>query len=53
LLKLFTVNCEFTEIDGNVLAMEPDAGGMMLAEITTPQNGAFNFQTATRSRREH
>jgi tetratricopeptide (TPR) repeat protein len=32
-------------LNGNVLALEPDAGGIMLAEITTPQNGAFDFRT--------
>jgi len=32
-------------IDGNVLALEPDAGGVMLAEISAPQNGAFDFKT--------
>jgi tetratricopeptide (TPR) repeat protein len=32
-------------IDGNVLALEPDAGGVMLAEITAPQNGTFDFRT--------
>jgi uncharacterized protein (TIGR03066 family) len=31
-------------LDANVLAMEPESGGVMLAEITPPQNGAFNFQ---------
>jgi tetratricopeptide (TPR) repeat protein len=33
-------------LDGNVLALEPDAGGVMLAEISAPQNGAFDFRTA-------
>jgi tetratricopeptide (TPR) repeat protein len=32
-------------LDGNVLALEPDAGGVMLAEITAPQNGSFDFRT--------
>jgi tetratricopeptide (TPR) repeat protein len=32
-------------IDGNVLALEPDAGGVMLAEVSAPQNGAFEFKT--------
>jgi hypothetical protein len=32
-------------LDGNVLALEPDAGGVMLAEISAPQNGAFDFRT--------
>jgi hypothetical protein len=31
-------------VDGNTLAMEPDAGGVMLAEITAPQGGAFSFK---------
>jgi hypothetical protein len=33
-------------LDGDVLALEPDAGGVMLAEISTPQDGAFDFRTA-------
>jgi tetratricopeptide (TPR) repeat protein len=32
-------------LDGNVLALEPDAGGVMLAEITSPQGGSFVFRT--------
>jgi len=32
-------------LDGNVLAMEPDAGGVMLAEITEPKGGTFVFRT--------
>ena len=32
-------------LDGNVLAMEPDAGGIMLAEITDPKGGSFVFRT--------
>jgi hypothetical protein len=32
-------------IDGNVLAMEPDAGGVMLAELTGPNNGELQFRT--------
>jgi tetratricopeptide (TPR) repeat protein len=32
-------------LDGNVLALEPDAGGVMLAEISAPQNGSFEFRT--------
>jgi len=32
-------------LDGDVLALEPDAGGVMLAEISTPQNGTFDFRT--------
>ncbi len=31
-------------LDGNVLAMEPETGGTMLAEITPPQSGTFDFQ---------
>jgi tetratricopeptide (TPR) repeat protein len=31
-------------LDGNVLAMEPDTGGVMLAELTKPQGGSFDFQ---------
>ncbi len=31
-------------LDGNVLALEPDVGGVMLAEITEPQNGSFVFR---------
>jgi hypothetical protein len=27
------------------LSLEPDAGGVMLAEISVPQGGAFVFQT--------
>jgi hypothetical protein len=30
-------------LDGNVLAMEPESGGTMLAEITQPQGGRFDF----------
>ena len=30
-------------VDGNVLAMEPESGGTMLAEVTPPQNGSFGF----------
>jgi uncharacterized protein (TIGR03066 family) len=33
-------------MDGNVLAMEPETGGVMLAEVTQPQGGSFNFQLA-------
>ena len=32
-------------LDGNVLALEPDAGGIMLAEITEPKGGSFVFRT--------
>jgi tetratricopeptide (TPR) repeat protein len=31
-------------IDKNVLAMEPDAGGVMLAEIADPSDGMFAFK---------
>ena len=31
-------------LTGNVLALEPDAGGVMLAEITEPKAGAFVFR---------
>jgi tetratricopeptide (TPR) repeat protein len=31
-------------LDGNVLAMEPQTGGVMLAEVTQPQGGRFGFQ---------
>lgn len=31
-------------VDGNVLAMEPETGGQMLAEVTQPQGGSFQFQ---------
>jgi tetratricopeptide (TPR) repeat protein len=31
-------------LNGNVLALEPDAGGVMLAEVTEPQGGAFTFR---------
>jgi len=31
-------------LDGNVLAMEPDTGGVMLAEVTQPQGGRFDFR---------
>jgi hypothetical protein len=30
-------------VDGNVLAMEPESGGVMLAEVTQPQQEAFDF----------
>ena len=33
-------------LDGNVLAMEPQGGGVMIAELTPPKNGSFNFQLA-------
>ncbi len=31
-------------LDGNVLAMEPEAGGVMLAEVTPPNAGRFDFK---------
>jgi uncharacterized protein (TIGR03066 family) len=31
-------------LDGNVLAMEPQTGGVMLAEVTQPENARFSFQ---------
>ena len=31
-------------LDGNVLAMEPESGGVMLAEITPPQGGRIDFK---------
>jgi tetratricopeptide (TPR) repeat protein len=31
-------------LSGNVLALEPDAGGVMLAEITEPKDGSFVFR---------
>jgi tetratricopeptide (TPR) repeat protein len=31
-------------LDGNVLAMEPETGGVMLAEVTRPASGSFSFQ---------
>jgi hypothetical protein len=31
-------------IDGDNLALEPDAGGVMLAQVTPPQSGKFHFQ---------
>jgi uncharacterized protein (TIGR03066 family) len=31
-------------LDGNTLAMEPESGGVMLAEVTPPQGGSFKFQ---------
>jgi hypothetical protein len=31
-------------LDGDMLVLEPDAGGVMLAEISTPQNGSFDFR---------
>jgi len=31
-------------VDGNVLAMEPESGGTMLAEVAQPQGGSFGFQ---------
>lgn len=31
-------------LDGNVLAMEPESGGTMLAEVTEPKGGGFSFK---------
>lgn len=31
-------------LDGNVLAMEPESGGVMLAELAPPANGKLDFQ---------
>ncbi len=31
-------------LDGNVLAMEPESGGTMLAEVTQPRGDSFQFQ---------
>jgi uncharacterized protein (TIGR03066 family) len=31
-------------VDGNVLAMEPESGGVMLAEVTQPKSGGFDFK---------
>jgi uncharacterized protein (TIGR03066 family) len=31
-------------LDANVLAMEPESGGVMLAEVTPPTKGGFGFQ---------
>lgn len=31
-------------LDGNVLAMEPDAGGILLVEVTEPRDGSFVFR---------
>jgi uncharacterized protein (TIGR03066 family) len=30
-------------LDGNVLAMEPDTGGTLVAEVTPPTGGSFHF----------
>ena len=30
-------------VDGDVLAMEPETGGTMLAQISQPQGGSFSF----------
>jgi hypothetical protein len=32
-------------LDGDVLALEPDAGGVMLAQISSLQGGDFTFRT--------
>ena len=31
-------------LDGQTLALQPDSGGVMLAQITPPQNNQFHFQ---------
>lgn len=31
-------------LDGNILAMEPESGGVMLAGVTPPKDGGFNFK---------
>jgi tetratricopeptide (TPR) repeat protein len=31
-------------LDGDVLALEPASGGVMLAQVTQPQGGSFQFQ---------
>jgi hypothetical protein len=31
-------------LDGNVLALEPQTGGVMLAQVTEAEGGRFNFQ---------
>jgi uncharacterized protein (TIGR03066 family) len=31
-------------VDGNTLAMEPESGGVMLAEVTPPQGGSLSFK---------
>jgi tetratricopeptide (TPR) repeat protein len=31
-------------LDGDVLALEPQTGGVMLAQVTQPQGGRFDFQ---------
>jgi len=33
-------------LDGTDLVLQPDVGGVMLATITPPQNGTFNFKSA-------
>ena len=33
-------------VDDGVLAMEPDSGGVMLAQVSQPQDGSFTFQQA-------
>ncbi|AMV18321.1 tetratricopeptide repeat protein [Planctomyces sp. SH-PL14] len=30
--------------EGNSLVLQPDAGGVMVAEVTSPKNGGFHFQ---------
>ena len=31
-------------LDGNVLALEPESGGVMLAEVSPPQGDSFQFK---------
>jgi tetratricopeptide (TPR) repeat protein len=31
-------------LEGDTLAMEPDTGGVLLAEVSSPQNGSFDFR---------
>ena len=31
-------------LDGDTLAMEPESGGTMLAQVTQPQSGKFDFK---------
>ena len=31
-------------VDDGVLAMEPDSGGVMIAEVTQPKNGSVTFR---------
>ncbi|MCS7045823.1 MAG: tetratricopeptide repeat protein, partial [Gemmataceae bacterium] len=32
-------------VDGTTLSLEPDAGGVLLADVTVPKDGAFTFRT--------